>query len=167
MVIFLVICSLIGLSGRANCDPALSVSPGSDSQVTENGRSPSPDERLRVFLETHKDKTPLDISQIRRGKYGKITSQSLCSLEESVLPASVQRGKYLSHSFKYETYSSLIHDFSLFIQQNMVSLITAHQNPHNAAFYTNAPHVCALSLLGLQSYEPSELKRYHGRIPSG
>ena len=158
MVIFLVLCSLFSLAGRVSSDPALNVSSGSDSQETENGRILTKEERLRAFLEEHESASPLDISQIRRGKYGKITSQSLCSLEESILPATIQRGKYLSHSFRYETYSSLIHDFSQFIEQNMISLITAHDNPHNAAFYTNAPHTCALTLLGLQSYEPSELK---------
>ena len=161
MVIIPVFGALIVLSGRASSDPALTS--GSDDQETESGRASTPvlsrEERLREFLAQHEDKAPLDISQIRRGKkYGKITSKDLCSLEQSILPASVERGKYLSHSFQYETYSALIHDFSLFIEENMVSLVTAHNDPHNAAYYTNAPHACALGLLGLQSYKPKELK---------
>ena len=117
----------------------------------------TPDEMVNNFLERHKDKA-LDLTEIRTGKIGVISSKSFCSKEESILPVSLTRGQYLVHYFSYEVYAQLIHDFSLFIEEHMISLVTDHDDPYSGAFHTDSAHSCALSLLGLEAFLPAELK---------
>ena len=71
------------------------------------------------------------------------------------MPATLQRGKYLSHTFSYQIYSDLIIDFSKFLDHNMLTLQTQHKarDPHSGSFYTDTPHTCGLTLLGLEAYE--------------
>ena len=116
----------------------------------------TPEEKKKLFLQAHKGKT-LSINQIRGGKIGHLTSRDFCSTEESILPATLQRGKYLTHNFGLTLYTQLIHDFHTFLEGNMVALATAHNDPHSGFFHTNEPHNCALTLLGLEASEPSEL----------
>ena len=75
------------------------------------------------------------------------------------MPATLQRGKYLSHTFSYQVYSDLIIGFSNFLEHNMLTLQTKHltRDPHSGSYYTNSPHNCGLSLLGLEALEPSDL----------
>ena len=117
----------------------------------------TPDELVSEFLEKHKDKA-LDLSEIRTGKIGVISSKSFCSKEESILPVALTRGQYLVHYFSYQVYAQLIHDFSKFIETHMVSLVTDHENPYSGAFHTDSAHSCALSLLGLEAFLPADLE---------
>ena len=142
-------------SGTGSQSPEQTLS----SDQPRSGDTRSDEERLRTFLSQHANKS-LNLNQIRQDQtFGKITADSYCSLEESIMPATLQRGKYLSHTFSYQVYSDLIIEFSKFLEHNMLTLQTKHlaRDPHSGAFYTDSPHNCGHSLLGLEALEPSEL----------
>ena len=141
------------VSGQISATQAPTVEPGEPGPAIV---ALTPDEQRREFIETHKHKT-LKINQIRQGEVGQITSREFCSLEESILPASLSRGKYLSHNFGLTLYSRLIHDFHLFIKGNMLALATTHSDVHSGLFHTNTPHTCSLALLGHEALTPAEL----------
>ena len=165
---FLSILLVLAGQARAESSSHSSGSSGSGSLSTEQGPSsaqPRPgaasseEERLRSFLSKHANKT-LNLNQVRKDQsFGKISSDSYCSLEQSIMPATLQRGKYLSHTFSYQVYSDLIIGFSNFLEHNMLTLKTKHlaRDPHSGSYYTNSPHNCGLSLLGLEALEPSDL----------
>ena len=162
MTILRLLSLLLILAGKAEQRvSALAPSPEPVLGRDQSGLPPpaqlTPDELVNEFIERHKDKV-LDLSEIRRGKIGVISSKSFCSKEESILPVALTRGQYLVHYFSYQVYAQLIHDFSEFLETHMVSLVTGHENPYSGAFHTDSPHSCALSLLGLEAFLPADLK---------
>ena len=163
---YLTLLLCLGLSNLL-CERALAVTPtlgparsntGTGSGSGQSTVTPGPDERLRVFLEKHSNKS-LDMKDIRNHKGSGLALKSICTEEESILPASVMRGSYLSHQFSFKVYTALIADFALFLEQNMVSLRTQMTNEdwHSPLFATNNPQVCALSQLGLDVVSNKEL----------
>ena len=163
---YLTLLLCLGLSSLLS-ERALAVTPSPDPVRSDTGTGsgsaqspalPDPDERLRVFLDKYSNKT-LDMKHIRNSMSSGLSLKSICTKERSILPASVQRGAYLTHQFSFEVYTALITDFALFLEQNLVSLKTQMTNEdwHSPLFTTNAPQVCALSQLGLDVVSNKEL----------